>query len=342
MIEEHWLPNVDWDNDRIPCGLCHHCRQQLIQISDGIIDSPTLLYEFSDIVLPVLTSDRPNCTCQICLIIHPGGLNNEKQFPHDLPRKNGRPRKDDSEPEISFIGTPPPPELKCPRCGSVLDQSTLNIMKEVNKDCRVGEKVVSNFLKRKKTASPGGRKHLSQALGGRKLPVTLGKVNKTADRPMMPHAVAFKVANNLGLSNTKSRDLITIMNQASGSKVFAPNLQKSLTKHCHELKDFFTVSTPEILDQEHKVVHVIDLASFIQAVLERRNLERTDVHVRLSLDFGGKFLKLTLSLMEIWPQTARVKKGRKSLMENSFKDSGVHKTFLVAIAEAMPEKYETL
>jgi hypothetical protein len=106
MIEEHWLPNVDWDNDRIPCGLCHHCRQQLIQISDGIIDSPTLLYEFSDIVLPVLTSDRPNCTCQICLIIHPGGLNNEKQFPHDLPRKNGRPRKDDSEPEISFIGTP--------------------------------------------------------------------------------------------------------------------------------------------------------------------------------------------------------------------------------------------
>lgn len=72
------------------------------------------------------------------------------------------------------------------------------------------------------------------------------------------------------------------------------------------------------------------------------NLDQTDIQVCLSLDFGGKFLKLSLSLMEIWPQTARVKKGRKSLMENSFKDSGVHKTFLVAIAEAMPEKYETL
>ena len=151
---------------------------------------------------------------------------------------------------------------------------------------------------------------------------------------------------DLQLSSRKSHALARDIRAAVGSrKAVESGLKEKLTEKNHVLDEFFehrmldyrvkVTKTKEELISQHTIV-CNDLPGLIDRVIEHRNLTDDDM-IRVSLDGGGGFIKVILSVFKLEQEKNQCIRSLE--LATKFKDSGVNKAFVISIVPNITENY---
>ena len=101
-----------------------------------------------------------------------------------------------------------------------------------------------------------------------------------------------------------------------------------------------------MVEKDTPIVYCNHIEELVAMVLHHRSQETNDVDIKLGVDRGQEFLKVTLSIT-LKPELEK-KKVPKKLSKcdgyawKDFKDSSVHKTIILVILPSLNEKYHNL
>ena len=127
-------------------------------------------------------------------------------------------------------------------------------------------------------------------------------------------------------------------------KMIEPNARDKIRKVNRRLEDLFEVKKCNFVsvkeatntreNYERELVVCNDVEELVRRTIAERNLDDGDVLIRVGMDGGGGFMKICLSIFNI---NEMQKIDRK--LESRFQDSGVKKTFIIALVPDEQENY---
>jgi hypothetical protein len=154
-----------------------------------------------------------------------------------------------------------------------------------------------------------------------------------------------QVQNQIGLSNRGMNMLASTLNKVVPQRVVEKNFREKFESLGKQLSDLFVTSeitdTSKSTSQEskHLLVYCNDMEALRNTVAEVRG-PQSDQLIKVGIDGGGGFVKVSFGIMSLeTPDTSPPSK--KPLFKN-FKDSGVKRQLLVAIAENVSENYDNV
>ena len=125
-------------------------------------------------------------------------------------------------------------------------------------------------------------------------------------------------------------------------RLLEPNFQQKFASAGSSRKDFFIATNVKLPDSNEirDIVHCINLKTLKENITVSKDLMSSDT-VKLGLDGGGSFFKVSLSLISEHQteQQSPVKKSIKLASSENFKNTGVKKQLIVAISENTPETF---
>ena len=337
---------IDFDDVRVPQGICTSCRMSLIKR-----DSAIQLFDFSSIFVPHFTRSSPlSCNCTICKIARSSSKNMKtSRHPlHAKRKKRGRPGtirpkdvQDHQQPASSTS------EKHCPQCLSIIgrgkrhrcsDQTlSENVLMLAEKFPKAAEKLASSVIK-EKIPSPGGTVRLSQ-LAGPSFPVVPGSSKSLlSPMPRISTSTLVDIQQKTNLSNTGLRLLASSLNKSTSGVRVEKYFQEKFAKEGTRLKDFFTAKDEMFLvkgkSSERSVVFCKNVEELVWHILEKRSCSAQDSLVKISLDAGGTFLKVCLQVQNLAKETKM-----PGAAKEDFLSSGVKKLFIIALVENITENY---
>lgn len=159
-----------------------------------------------------------------------------------------------------------------------------------------------------------------------------------------------KLQTDLNLSKRKVLDVAKfIISETKDKKIMEKNFKSKLDDASHSLDDLFEARAFDFIRkqgdkvEECKKTAVLcnDVPSLIYHVIGSRN--HTNVHIKIGVDGGGGFLKVTLSIQTYYEETVEnILSSRKSNRRQTFKDSGVKKIFIIFLAPSTQENYTNI
>lgn len=256
LVNRVLCQNVPWDDPCIPCGLCPTCRENLIRLEnydpddpDAIVPEPRIpVADFRQVVVfPPQTRAvaAARCECLICQVHYPGGLG--KVSPLTVTTvgkgKGGRPKKRRTEEErldASIRCTPPRPQTMCPTCKLVGAQEgdghdcnlaalTRNTRAIVEENPVVKERVAASILK-SLPKSPGGTIRLSQATGGPKAPVSLGRAAEPQAKTLISVDAMATLQQVRDMPMRGLKQAAAIINRSAGHQIVEEGFMTSSTR----------------------------------------------------------------------------------------------------------------
>ena len=319
--------------------------------------------------------DLQNCDCDICEIAREEIFKNPKlKGTKGFKTTLGRPRKD-----IPRLPTPRPIK-KCQRCDQVVGRGIPHPQPCTITDLRRNTHL--NSLKDPLgRAYQAGQvvKELAEAAGSSKfIPVPSrngGSLNLSFDKPSTSRALFpdnkpisvkefDKLAEKLHISHNQEEDLAQCFRGWKGANVFEANLSTRLLEKRRTGAEFFTVekfemdvavdrANPGQFKREFRPVfyckNVIELFKF---VAHRRGYHpQTDLIELFGCDKGGKILpsvKKVVNIKKVVDEFSSPScKGKRSSYQQgafpkAFKDSGVNRTIVLALAPYCCESYSNL
>lgn len=204
----------------------------------------------------------------------------------------------------------------------------------------------------KKTKSPP---RFSQALGGPKQPVLLGKkaIEKVIkeNQPQVPLKMFHDWACDRNSSNNGVLVLAKQMRQKMGRKFIQTGLQDSLVDRTKEMAQFFGPKEMEMevrpgVGQDYVMkkkvcVSCKDVPGFLAYVMEARGKGITTV--LMGADGGQGSFKVCCNCVEELPPEKYIgPKEASSSRSTGYLDSGVKRTFILFKAKGVPETYHNL
>ncbi len=306
---------IDFNDPRMPAGICNGCHFRLHDAKSGKL-KPSKLEPIFDPTTVFITT--PNCECRLCKIGRTT-LNTPR------PRKVGKPAKKSSV-----------------LCGNCL----ADISDMMSHTCKIGARrgnllalaagdekgsqhiAVDTFKKAPKSPRAGSA-YLSQAKGGRPLRVALPS-SSALEKAQISAQKLLRAQLSTGISNRARKSLAAALN--SDGRIVERGYQKKLLELSRKTQDCFTTTEISIGEEGKKyiVAHCKDLESYIDVVHAER--KKTIKDVKIGIDSGQDFLKVTISLMG----------DPEDVDEDGLKDGGVLKLHIVAIAENLAESYEAI
>ena len=156
------------------------------------------------------------------------------------------------------------------------------------------------------------------------------------------------IRKDLNLTSRGTLTLVQYLRMIAGSKVVESLAKEKTHYNNHKLDSFFEHKelrfTREIKGRkiaenfEQYVIVAKNISCFIDEVIKSRGLDVSTTLIRIELDGGGGFIKIFLSLFDLYATESVSKK----LLCKKFKNSGVKKVFIVGIAPKNPENYYNL
>ncbi|TRY79567.1 hypothetical protein TCAL_14817 [Tigriopus californicus] len=143
--------------------------------------------------------------------------------------------------------------------------------------------------------------------------------------------ISIESLDNIRLEAEMSCNKIKIVAQhLRKSARVEPHFAKHLVQENNKYQDFFRV-VDLVMDQDHSIITVIctNAHDFLISILEERKVRKEDVLLRLSIDEGKGFLKITSSLVLLNETMAH------------FKSGGVKRTQILALSPSK-ESYDTI
>lgn len=138
--------------------------------------------------------------------------------------------------------------------------------------------------------------------------------------------------HNFSLRTTKG--IVSFVKNVTGNKqIFERGVISKLVSKNHNVDNYFQVEKLEFIYSKATVdtsvteplVYCNDLMGYINYIKERRQITDKNVHLKIGTDGGGGFFKVCLSMQLIDNEEKKCEK-------ECFKDSGVKKMFLIAVA----------
>ena len=345
-IHLHIQKDIKFEDPNVPSGICPTCRLKLQKKHEGQ-RNPELpnIFDFQTIVLPKFLRSAPlSCNCLICRSARKQGREKKK-------KKRGRPSLDEKA-KITQNNSPETEKL-CTKCLTVLKRGkkhkcnlqtqSKNLKTIAQRFPKAAEKLASSVIKQK-DASPKGTIRLSQ-FAGPKMPLVPGSSKSDANANIMSTEDMVVIQQSTHLSNRKMRSLAACLNRFSqkGSGV-EKNFQRNFTHAGKVLEEFFDCSKSNF-EVKGKLVERIevfcnDIEGFIWTIISARNYSLHDTLVKLSLDNGGSFFKISLSILDV-SDDAEEKSFTQPFAAKRL-SSGVNRIFVVGIVQKITENYKNI
>ena len=335
-IQSFLNQDLDFDDHRVPSGICTTCRVSLVRKEkDGSVSLPKL-HDFSKVFVPRFLRSSPFlCNCMLCKVARSSSLNS-KSAAHPLgleKRKQGRPNS--SKAEVS--------QKQCPKCLTAVARgkhhycTPATLSKNLAKQFpEAVERAAISVIKNKKP-SPGGTVRLSQ-LSGPLFPVVPGTSSsvQNQDAATLSLSALIGIQNKTNLSNNKMRQLASYLNSTVPTVKVEKNFQQNFAEHGRKMEKFFVAREEELMSKEgsimRTVVYCSNLEEFVWHILDQRSLAPPDALIKISLDGGGRFFKVCLQLVNLLESGKRTK-------SEGYLSTGVKKIFIVAIVEGISESF---
>lgn len=332
---ENFFPDYEGFDNRLPKVICNVCRQKLYYKNCSVTFTDYSSYSPLDI------NEVGLCVCSLCRLVQV----RRSKFSADQTRKK-------SEDPKKTVGK------HCVKCVSSITRGRKH-------ECNV-KNLLNNLVETiKKHWHENAYQQIAAALIKKILGENSGSSNKTLNlsqfkgkalkiitRPKNEKRIQIKkeimcaLQVTLNLSENQTLKAAKIFRNGS-RKVIEPNLIKELKTRSHALDNFFeyvefdflSETNKEVKKIKQKVVVCKDLAQFIEFILEYRGIVN-DYHLKFGVDGGGKFLKFCLSVQS--KDSFEFHEGDADKRSSAFKDSGVKKLFVIAIAQNIPENHNNI
>lgn len=326
LIEGYTISNPDF-----PCGICKNCSFIVSKKSRD-----------PNVKLPLVESYDPGrtaglrsvsvCSCKICAVAKMNGL--ASLTAKRKKKKRGRPSQ----------GTTPTAIRHCSSCFAPIYRGSNHSVDACKRSRRskVDHLLEITSPTTIQRAATRNKKEIDLQIIPLGPPAKLQKVKKE----LFSAETVSGMQQDLELSNKKTKILLQGIRVGSGSrKIVEKNAFQKLQKKNHSLDEYFEMRQLVYLfeDKEKKTsenrevptVVCNDLPSLINKVLRARQREKEKVLIKISIDGGGGFLKICVSVFEI---NDPIPKAGAGLLKK-YLESGVKKLFVIGIAPTVKESY---
>ena len=337
-IRLYLIENYHVDNPDFPNGICTSCHLELHKKDKN--DEYNLKFLVDDYTPKRGLRSAAKCVCRICEVAKMPGVTYQRMFK----KKRGRPKKE---------GTVTPPKSYYKVCSNCFEHiyKGSNHTEASCKNSRRSKVYNIEALVQSPTTLQRVASRVIKDAAGTPL-ATLGPNEKKCEKATVRKEIftsehLFGMQQDLNLSNKQTIVLAQDLRLATGSKTAVEKgFQENIVIHSHVLDDLFEELKISYLrlDKDTKVrenfeqatVVCNDIPRLVDLVLEKRSLENCHSPlIKISIDGGGGFLKFCMSIFDIDNLVSKNKTG----LSKKFKDSGVKKVFLIAVAPDVPENY---
>lgn len=188
---------------------------------------------------------------------------------------------------------------------------------------------------------------------GRPLTVTIGSTTNKNNVPRMISAKdMLTMKTTFNFSQNKTVGIARFFRKATRKrKLIEPNLKQYLKAAIHSVDEFFEVKEFEFSNTKagktstvkKEVIFCKNLSGFLEYVKNKREVSHS--HLKFGIDGGGGSLKICLSLQSIYEDSIPNKSRRKyedDVPTKDFRDSGVKKLFILALAVNTQENHDNV
>ena len=333
VVKEHIIDHYDISNPDFPCGVCEGCNISLSKKrADPDFDIPHCVDDYDPQRKTGLRS-LSTCQCKICKIAKLSGPAFLKHIRAHR-KKRGRP---------SSKITPTPYKI-CSKCFSKVYQGGSHSTEVCQRSAQRIK--VDNIIQ---LASPKTLQKAASRVSDQTSTTPTGRPHSASvtKKNLFSSADMCAMQQDLQLSNTQTKTLARNIRLATGSRSsIAKNFTSSLIANNHRLDPYFDVKTllyrgkdkvtKREFNFEQLTVLCTDVSSLIEEVMKvRQRSIDDDTIIRIGLDGGGGFFEVCLSIFNLNDPYPRA----DTCLSKKFKESGVKKVFILAIAPGIPESY---
>ena len=366
LIQQFVYSDYNKEDERFPCGLCLTCYFSLNDQTKGyqtnrqdkvgeprkvmILDSDSYEAELKR----VTRSSSGLCECRICEV----GRLNGGQWMHFVAEMRKTQSSDNSESSnVKY-------DRLCKDCFAPIYKGNNHTKARCNSKTMTRENVIdavensntsvdlvaSDHIKNRAVES-GDSFKLRSHLGGPPITITLGKpaVN---NQQIITHEQAKIIQVEAKLSDSQIKKISKNLRLQLGRKVIEPKLREALVENKRKFDQYFSADTVQFQGKDGKYVvrpfvFCSNFVGFVQEILQLRDLDISDVVLKIGLDGGKGHLKMILTIFD--PNNVlKVDQGGRVTREygiGSGQDDsllGRKKIFILAISPQTPENYKNL
>lgn len=376
VIDQHLMEGYDHEDRRLPSALCGNCRTIVQKYASGDFSKTIEIFDYSEVGNgpPMPTRSASACTCLLCKVGR-SNYTNAAQIQLPARDKPGRPLGATADRHesghLSYVDVSPQTTHRtervsmCSYCLTPLRKGKSHLCTRTSRHANLSQlcsldsgsnsdlKIASTILKDNTTAMNSQELSLPLSGGGHGLKIVI-KPEQNQKPTVLSAENVSKIQVDMNLTMNQTRKLATHIRSANQSRhSIEPNLQRKLMAKSHQLDEHFTVTTVDFTENDKstasgyiaKPAHTVychDLTSFIDAVMEYRDL--TEAEIKISVDGGGGFLKVCLSVMEknFEPDRYTRSKYKDGVASRRLKSTGVKKLFIVGISPNVQEQYSNI
>lgn len=219
-----------------------------------------------------------------------------------------------------------------------MHDNVLHILND--KNVEVGDSVVNSYVRQKPTSDIGSVT-LSNLRGK---PTSWTQYQTAPKKTLLSADDLFLIKNRCSLSTRNTLNLSSTLRALDVA--IAPNFDRELTKQNKRLEKYFQVTyLPFDMNGDDKtqpnitlkpVVYCNNVPELVELVCKERKIRKKELLLKIGIDGGGGFLKITLSMVQKEADEC------STTREKGFKSTGVKKLLLLAIVPGVPEKYANI
>ena len=356
-VRSHIYSGFNVDCLTLPSGICESCRRIISSSTSGLASLPKLDYDHLTKSLKRTSGDQDGCSCYICQ------AGRSKTF-RTKSKKTG-PKSDTievSSKSVSVCGTcyqkvgrgirhnckiseAPDNLVNCANNVGVSEQLAVKVLTDITNTNEKKEDIIR--LKRKRGP-----------------PLVISTAPSAKKQKIVTHSDLNKLARQLNLSDTKTRENAKAIRTLFGRNVIEKGYNKSLPEkskvmECmveeHKLEFIHKRSkkdkseNPElepVIKIQKTLVAVKNIGDLIQHIQKERGIAHEDKMVKIGMDTGGDFVKVTLNVIDVPKYYGEEEKRRASygdgISPKQNKDTSVKKLLILAIVSKVQENHENV
>lgn len=333
LVEKFVVQDYNPLDPRLPSGLCFSCASKLARYGTGSFDQVLPgFYDYSTMANYRPTRGMSSCGCHLCGKYRVVGLKSSRRKIQKL--KPGQHVSKSTTIHETNSNIAKPIGLFCTKCFQMLYPGCKHPCTQISLQANVRklipdktlERVTRTILQEKKSTN----QPLTLASSGLPTPIQFGiDPNPMPMAPKLKIETLLQIKVNTGLS---SRNILKVAQGIRADVGVESGLYKALSTVNTRLTGLFEHSVEQLPNHgSFPLIFCNDPKDFIRAILVERGVTSADVFLRLSIDEGKGFLKISGNLVMKNPAHEA----------NKFLSSGVKKTFLLAIAP-VKESYASI
>ena len=177
---------------------------------------------------------------------------------------------------------------------------------------------------------------------------SMAEDDKPLKKCLLTAEALINIQQKTNISDNAIIEIAHCLRQNLGRGAIESNFKEHLKQAKYLLKEHFCSNELSFYINEKNgyenrvIVAVKDFDEFVKYILTHRELNPESHTVRIGLDGGGKFLKVCMNIYEIANGLDFSHKKRRRSLQSDFLNTGVKKSFLIAIVENISENYENI